>query len=67
MNCMEITQSLERKRADHVEATTDESSEIFMNFRKSELQLEIANLWDLARSKVLNTDWLFGNSGLDCH
>lgn len=55
MNCMEITQSLERKRDDFLNTMADESTEIYMNINHSELQLEIANLWDLARSKVQQT------------
>lgn len=60
MNCMEITQSLERKRDEFMKVMTDESSEICMNITNNELQLEIANLWDLARSKLLNLGELCG-------
>lgn len=57
MNCMEITQSLERLKSKNDDGVWRGGFEGGMNMSNIDLQLEIANLWNLARSKVIRVSF----------
>lgn len=53
MSCLELSQTLKRKCDDLSSTSENEEVTVVPSMTYDEMALEMANLWDLARKKVI--------------